>query len=150
MNLALKINMFLLIDNSGDEAINFYWRDKNKIIIAKNKNSRRPLLAVLEASLKKHQKKISDITGIAAVVGLGRFTATRVAVTTANALGFALKIPVASVDSADFELAEKLLRKKRSGVYISAKYSGEASVGIKKKPLSLRAKRSNPSGFRTK
>ena len=61
--------MLVLIDNSGDDKTFFYWRDKNKIIIAKNKNSRRPLLAVLEASLKKHKKKISDITGMAVVVG---------------------------------------------------------------------------------
>ena len=122
--------MLVLIDNSGDDKTFFYWRDKNKIIIAKNKNSRRPLLAVLEASLKKHKKKISDITGMAVVVGLGRFTATRVAVTIANALSFAWKIPVASINAADYELAEKLLRKKCAGVYISAKYSGEASVGV--------------------
>ncbi|MFA5128025.1 MAG: hypothetical protein WC457_03435 [Patescibacteria group bacterium] len=121
--------MFLLIDNSNDEAIIFYWREQKKIITVKNRSSKQSLLAVLETSLKKHQKNISDLTGIAVVVGLGRFTATRVATTTANTLGFALKIPVVSVDSADYELAEKLLRKKRVGIYISAKYSGEAHVG---------------------
>lgn len=123
--------MFLLIDNSSDGAINFYWREKNKIIAVKNKNSRRPLLAVLESSLKKRKKKISDLKGVAVVIGLGRFTATRIAVTVANILGLALRIPVAAVNRVDLERAEKLLRKKRVNVYVSAKYSGEARIGGK-------------------
>ena len=130
--------MFLLIDNSNDAEINFYWREKNKIIAIKNKNSKRPLLAVLESSLKKLKKKISDLLGVAVVVGLGRFTATRIATTVANTLGFALRIPVAAVSSADFARAEKLLRGKRAGVYVSAKYSGEARIGGKQSSVSSR------------
>ena len=85
----------------------------------------------IDKMLKKRKKKISDLLGVAVVVGLGRFTATRIAVTVANTLSFALRIPVTAVNSADIERAEKLLRGKRAGVYVSAKYSGEARIGQK-------------------
>lgn len=124
--------MKLLIDNS----------DENKIIIcAKNKKwekfninnkAQKSLLVVLKNFLSKNKKKLRDITGIAVVVGKGRFTATRIAVTVINTLGYTLKIPVVSVISNDVDLVEKAFKKAKQGVYVSAKYSGEAHIGGQK------------------
>lgn len=93
----------------------------------------KPLLVILDSFLSKNKKKLSDIAGIAVVVGHGRFTATRIAVTIANTLSYALKIPVVAVLSSNNpEFAENMLKKTKPGVFVSAKYSGEAHIGGQK------------------
>lgn len=52
------------------------------------------VLPMIEELLKKGNKKITDITEIEVFVGPGSFTGLRVGVSIANALGYALKIPV--------------------------------------------------------
>lgn len=91
------------------------------------------LLAGLESVLKKYNKNITDITGIAVVVGLGRFTAERIAATVANTLALALNIPVVALPQASTQAADEMFLSARRGVYISAKYSGEAHIGGKNK-----------------
>lgn len=129
--------MLVLIDNSGDGEIVFFLREKN---IWRREVKRTAgnvsLLENFEQVLSKHKKSVQAVSGIAVVVGLGRFTATRIAVTVANALGYALKIPVVAVTSADPALAQKKLAKTKPGLYISAKYSAEAHIsGVQKKAL---------------
>lgn len=129
--------MQVLIDNSGDGEIVFFLREKHvwRREVKKMSGSR-SLLENLEQVLAKNNKSVQDVTGIAVVVGLGRFTSTRIAVTVANALGFALKIPVVPITSPDPVLAQKKLAKTKPGIYISAKYSAEAHIsGVQKKIL---------------
>lgn len=121
--------MLVLIDNSNDREVEFFlfenklWhREKRKM------NPQRTLLEILSLVLAKYKKSIHDISGLAVVVGLGRFTATRIAVTVANALGFALKIPVVAVNAPDPLVAKKKLAQAKPGVYVSAKYSAEAHI----------------------
>ena len=52
------------------------------------------LLPMINQILKKHEKKLVDVTSIEVDTGPGSFTGTRVGVAIANALGFALNIPV--------------------------------------------------------
>lgn len=51
-------------------------------------------LSLINEILKKHNLSIKDITEIQVHAGPGSFTGTRVGVAVANALGFALGLPV--------------------------------------------------------
>jgi len=52
------------------------------------------VLPMIEEMLEKHQVPLSDVSGIEVNPGPGSFTGVRVGVAVANALGFALGIPV--------------------------------------------------------
>ncbi len=121
--------MKVIIDNSNNDKVLFYLKIKNKWILEEKKNLKLPLIALLEVALKKYKKNFDDIDGMAVLVGQGRFTATRIATTTANILGYVLKIPVISIlhlkNNADFQLVDNKFSKTKKGVYISAKYSGK-------------------------
>ncbi len=134
MNTVWSVNfvMKLIIDNSRNEQIIFYLKEKNNWV-KKETSCKKPLLACLEAVLKKNNKKIDDLTGVAVVVGAGRFTAERIAVTVANAMALSLNIPVVAISDTSTSLADKKFLSAKSGVYISAKYSGEAHIGGKNK-----------------
>jgi len=124
--------MKILIDNSNENEIIICAKiHKWKKFVIKNK-AQKSLLVILEHFLSKNKKKLTDITGIAVVVGKGRFTATRVAVTVTNTLGHALNIPVVPVISNNEELVEEAFKKAKPGVFVSAKYSGEAHIGGQK------------------
>lgn len=59
------------------------------------------LLPLIEGVLKQSGKAYPDLTGIACIIGPGGFMSIRSAVACANALSFALKIPVAGVHASD-------------------------------------------------
>lgn len=78
---------------------------------------------------------LSAISAIGVVLGKGRFTATRIAVTVANSLGFALQVPVVGVR--DLDLNDELVKKLESTTglqYVAAEYSAEAHIGGKQQP----------------
>lgn len=52
------------------------------------------LLSLIEKILKNHHLTLQDLTGIEVNLGPGSFTGLRVGVAVANALGWALQIPV--------------------------------------------------------
>lgn len=52
------------------------------------------VLDLIDQILKKNKKKLKDITEIEAKVGPGSFTGLRVGIAVANALGWALDVPV--------------------------------------------------------
>ena len=52
------------------------------------------LLPMIVKILKKNKLKFSELTAIEVNVGPGSFTGTRVGVAVANALGYALNLPV--------------------------------------------------------
>lgn len=52
------------------------------------------VFGLITSSFEKLNLKPIDITGIEVNVGPGSFTGTRIGVSIANALGFALKVPV--------------------------------------------------------
>lgn len=128
--------MRIIIDNSLDDVCIFYLKTGSGWIRKTVNNSGgEPLLAGFQSVLKKLKKELSDIDGIAVVVGKGRFTATRVAVTVANTLAYAFHIPVVALNRADTSEADRKFGKSRKGVYISAKYSGEAHIGNGKRAV---------------
>ncbi len=52
------------------------------------------VLILIDELLKKHKKTLKDLTEIEVKTGPGSFTGLRVGLAVANALGWALKIPV--------------------------------------------------------
>ena len=123
--------MLLIIDNTENEKVTFYSLMDNKSVqksFATNKN--KDLLVCLEKFLSGLKLELKDIKYLGAVVGEGRFTATRLAVTAANSLAYSLKIPVVAVPkNFDQAVVFKLAEAAVVGEYIIPTYSGEARVG---------------------
>ena len=124
--------MKIIIDNSAEDRTVFYLNVKNSWLKEeKRAATKTPLLALLESVLKKYKTPLNKLSGIAVVVGQGRFTAARIAVTVANSLAYALGIPVAGIDRIDLAQAGRKLSAMAPGKYLSATYSGEAHIGGK-------------------
>jgi len=68
----------------------------NKIdkLVQKQKLGSQVLLPMIVKILKKNKVDFSDLTAVEVNPGPGSFTGTRVGVSVANALGFALNIPI--------------------------------------------------------
>lgn len=123
--------MFLLIDNSADEMIVFHGYVDNSWIQKQYLAQKYSVVGALEQFLRDVNKRLPDLCGLAVVIGKGKFTATRIAVTVANALAYALKVPVLTVDGWVENLHDRIVEMP-VGQYVSAKYSGEANIGKKK------------------
>jgi len=67
---------------------------KKDQLIQTQKLGSQVLLPMIVKILKKNKADFSDLTAVEVNVGPGSFTGTRVGVAVANALGFALGIPV--------------------------------------------------------
>lgn len=130
--------MFIFLDSSAEEELVFILVNKNiKIekIIFKNKKARQGPLFCFNELIEKKKIKLKEILGIGVLIGRGRFTATRIAVTFGNFLSFFLKKPI--VGLSEFDVCEflKQIKKAKKGIYLSAQYSGEANIGKSKKEI---------------
>lgn len=123
--------MYILIDNSRDEKITFHFYLNTIWSQEEFSDNDRDLLENLITSISDQKKQLSDLCGLAVVVGQGKFTATRIATTLANTLAYALKIPVLAVDSWYKELADDI-KATPIGIYVSARYSAPANIGKSK------------------
>ena len=63
-------------------------------LVQKQKLGSQVLLPMIVKILKKNELNLKDLTAVEVNYGPGSFTGTRVGVSVANALGFALDIPV--------------------------------------------------------
>lgn len=90
--------MILKVDSTKREEITVELTDahtgKTDKLIAKQKVGSQVLLPMIVKILKKNKQKFSDLTEIKVNPGPGSFTGTRVGVSVANALGFALNLPI--------------------------------------------------------
>lgn len=87
--------MTLFIDTSKRDEVKVAVELNGKVYKKTVKNVQSQNVLVLIKELLKSKKiKLSDITEIKVNEGPGSFTGLRVGVSVANALGFALKIPV--------------------------------------------------------
>ncbi|MBU0546362.1 hypothetical protein KKA13_03860 [Patescibacteria group bacterium] len=125
--------MYLIIDNSIDDKISLHYSLNTKWVqrdfaVDEGMN----ILSSLQQVLDEEGEDLADLNGLGAVVGIGRFTATRVAVTAGNTLAYALKIPIIGITNIDYEDFSRKLKDVPIGQYVSAKYSGEANIGKKK------------------
>jgi len=122
--------MYLAIDNSDLEKVILYYNNGNlrqKHFAPRGAGS---LLEIINKFLQEGGQ--TKLEGLAVVLGKGRFTATRVATTTANTLGFAWQIPVIGVAAeTPWEEVVKLIKETPVGRYIVPAYSGAARIGVK-------------------
>lgn len=91
--------MILYINTTDQKQVIVSLRNDGKIIDSlgeKNKLGSQVLLPMIEKILELRQLKYLDLKGIEVATGPGSFTGLRVGVSVANALGFALEIPVNS------------------------------------------------------
>ncbi|HBL52299.1 MAG: tRNA (adenosine(37)-N6)-threonylcarbamoyltransferase complex dimerization subunit type 1 TsaB [Candidatus Blackburnbacteria bacterium RIFCSPHIGHO2_02_FULL_39_13] len=85
--------MKLYIDTSNSEKL-AVGLDGDIVEDASTDQRSEKLLAVIDQMLKKHNKKIEDISEIEINLGPGSFTGLRVGVAIANTLGWLLDIPI--------------------------------------------------------
>lgn len=107
--------MILYINTSDREEIKIGLKEGEKFVTEKVYEAKfrqaEKLLTGIEKMLTTAKKKLSDIEAIEVENHGGSFTSLRIGVITANALGFALGIPVTSaaggdVATADFSIVE--------------------------------------------
>ncbi len=97
--------MKLYIDTSNREEIVVGLGDEKFKTKAKKDKSQK-LLPFIDELLKKKGKKMEDITEIEVNTGPGSFTGLRVGVSVANAIGWALGVPVNGKDLKKGEAVE--------------------------------------------
>ena len=89
--------MILYIDTKDQKVVRVFLKDKAKVVgnlSEENKFGSQALLPLIEKILKQEKIAYKDLKGIEVETGPGSFTGLRVGVSVANALGFALNIPV--------------------------------------------------------
>jgi len=126
--------MYLLIDNTIDGQVVFYYSLNTEWVqrVFQPVQDGR-LLYYLDRLLFELGIKKGQLQGLAVRVGQGRFTGTRVAVTVANTLALAEQIPVVGVIGPGTADLKEIIQSAPVGQYVSAKYSGEAKIGRRKK-----------------
>lgn len=122
-------NMILYIDTTQGDIIEIRILDNKKVIAQKKASAKyaqaEKLLPLVGKVLKKNKLSFNDIKEIKVNNKGGSFTSLRIGVVTANAIGYALGIPV------EGELGGKLKGKKLD--VVAPMYSGEPNITIKKK-----------------
>jgi len=121
----------LYIDNSQEEVASLGMvKDEGGFFLREyNNKTRRPLLYFVDKFLSGKKMSWTQIKGLAVRVGVGRFTATRIAVTVANTLSLTCNIPVIAVSDFNPKEIVKKISRSSSTTYVSAKYSGTARIG---------------------
>jgi tRNA A37 threonylcarbamoyladenosine modification protein TsaB len=126
--------MFLLIDLSKRDEINLALFNKEKIIKQNIAGRNKDLLLSMDKFFTQEKFEKNNLKGIMVVVGIGSFTSTRIASVVANTFSYILNIPLLAITSDKINKIQELipeLLNQESGVYISAKYSGEPNINIK-------------------
>ena len=89
--------MILYINTKDRENISVALKRGNEIIVQmseQNEYGSQVLLPLIDRLLKKNDLEFKDLTGVDVEEGPGSFTGLRVGASVAQALGFALNIPV--------------------------------------------------------
>jgi tRNA threonylcarbamoyladenosine biosynthesis protein TsaB len=126
--------MILYINTVLNDEIVIALYNKEKLIAEKKISAPRQqaekLLPAIDKLLKAKKIKLSDLEKISVENYGGSFTSLRIGVITANALAYALKIPVEAKSKMNQE-------NKKFGAYsiVEPVYDREPNIGISKKPL---------------
>lgn len=86
--------MAVLYINTENNTKTIVGLDKNRLEKPTGAEKSQQVLSLINQILRKHKKTLKDITEIKVETGPGSFTGLRVGVSVANALAWALKIPV--------------------------------------------------------
>ena len=125
--------MTLYINTVSAEEILIALNDGKKIVVQKKISAPRrqaeKLLPAIETLLKKQKIKLSQLKKIVVANQGGSFTSLRIGVITANALAYALRIPVEAEPQGQ-------PTNKKFGIYslVEPLYDREPNIGISKKP----------------
>jgi len=124
--------MTLYIDTAGGEEIFLSLsRGKTEIdairFVARHEQAEK-LLPAIEKLLKKNKSKLSDLKNIAVNNTGDSFTALRIGVVTANALAFALQIPV-TVKTLDGDVVPESIKKYKKFSVVKPFYNREPNIG---------------------
>lgn len=101
--------MFLFIDTTTDKIILGLFKGDKLVdsLIKKAKYQQAELLLVLiDKFLKSNKISPKKISGLIVVKGPGSFTGTRIGVSVANALAFALEIPILGIKKENLPLSK--------------------------------------------
>jgi tRNA threonylcarbamoyl adenosine modification protein YeaZ len=125
--------MILYINTILNDEIVIAIKNGDKILVSKKISSphqqAEKLLPEIDGLLKKSKIKLGDLKGIEVENRGGSFTSLRIGVITANALGYALGIPVTPIKQEN----KKTLKQKLSFDIIKPIYDREPNITIKKK-----------------
>ena len=122
--------MILFIDTTQGQDIEIAIKNNSEIVVSKKflapYQQAEKLLPAIDKLLGQNKLKLKDLTGIEVNNQGGSFTALRIGVVTANALGFALEIPVKAV--------EEFTRKKNKQKFdiVRPDYDREPNITVKK------------------
>ncbi len=120
--------MILYIDTSLVDSLEVYLKKDDRIIVKKKlkakKQQAEKLLTAIEQVLNKAKVKLKDLKEIKVANSGGTFTGLRIGILTANALAYALKIPVNAKDEGKKSSKFKLVKAKyNKDLNIKAKQS---------------------------
>ncbi len=121
--------MILNINTADNDYLIVSLNEKNKLIAEKKVGARRrqaeKLLPTINQLLSQNKLKLSDLKGIKVASQGDSFTSLRIGILTANALGFALKIPVLPLEN-----QQKLASKKIAGqLLVVPQYNRPPNIG---------------------
>jgi len=130
-----KPELILIIDTASATEIILMLRSGEKILAKKKflapKKQAEKLLPAIEKLLIKNYFSLKDLSGIEVVNRGGTFTSLRIGVITANALAFALKIPVLAINK-EGEPVKTDLRSAKGLTIAVPHYDAEPNIGKKK------------------
>ncbi len=130
-----KAELILFIDTASATEIVLALKSGGKFLAKKKflapKKQAEKLLPAIEKLLLKNYFQLKDLSGIEVVNRGGTFTSLRIGVLTANALAFALKIPVLAINK-EGELVKKDLRSAKGITIAVPHYDAEPNIGKKK------------------
>ena len=125
--------MILYINTTANNLVEIGLKNESKFIIRKkfssNHTQAEKLLPGIVKLLKGHKLKLSDIKGIEAANQGGSYTSLRIGVVTANALGYALKIPVRAENGE----AKKVRGGKARFNLVKPAYGSDPEITVKSK-----------------
>jgi tRNA threonylcarbamoyladenosine biosynthesis protein TsaB len=128
--------MILYINTTENSFIEVALKNGDEVLIlekiAVDRTQAEKLLPAVESILKKKKLKLKNIKGIEVENRGGSFTSLRIGVATANALGFALGVPVVGADSSERQTLPPPPAPPRAGGgifnVVEPKYSGEPDI----------------------
>jgi tRNA threonylcarbamoyl adenosine modification protein YeaZ len=130
-----KVELILSIDTASATEIIILLKSGDKILSRKKflapKKQAEKLLPAIEKLIIKNYFSLKDLSGIEVVTQGGTFTSLRIGVITANALSFALGIPVLAINKEGNPVKGDM--RSAGGITIAAPhYDAEPNIGKKK------------------
>jgi tRNA A37 threonylcarbamoyladenosine modification protein TsaB len=136
--------MIIWINTSEDQTLTVGLIERDRVIawkqVAAFRKQAEKLLPTLESLLQKTKTPWGKIKGIAIHPGPGSFTAVRIGVATANALGYGRNVPVVAlalkIDVDQDDLAKKITRalaKVKTYKPVRPRYDREPNITYSKK-----------------